>query len=275
VSGCEYIIQEIQKNGIGNLQYFDVSDNYIGGHTIEKLINSLVDSSLQGLSIDGNFFIPDALSLSKLQLLNVKYLSLRGIHWDLQTLETIIELLKNQQIEWIDLFAQTIHKHSDPDLSAQMAEDLFSFAPQSLHTLYFSNHRVLPMNMSAIFQMNLKSFTIANSGLASNSAEQFIPIIYHLEHLDLSDNYMEFKSSDFFLSCAKSKSLRFLALNGNSFWDAIPPQFFHDLQICHSPIETLRMRDCRLSNKSSKSIILLHSSGIMKFQVIFYLRQFQ
>ena len=265
-AGCKKLTEYLRTHQSTNLHYFDIGSNSIGADEISNFIAAASHTTLKGIAIDGNFFRPSSNELTKLQLIKMPFISARALHWDEATAVVIREVIEQDCIQWVDLSAQVIHQNSDPDLSGSMAEFVLSKASPSISTLIFANHRLDHMNFSCIARMNLTTLNLANSNLDSSEIEAMTTLVMRLESVDLSSNNMFFKTNAFLIACAESKTLKFLSLTDNNIGDVSISRFFDDLRENQSNITTLRLSNCGLNKRSSKSLVELLSTGKMRFK---------
>lgn len=263
--GCDSICTFFNSCPIIELQYLDIALNAIGSEGITKLLLSIPNTNIKSIALDGNFFQPSSDFLNPISSLSLHSISLRALHWDYPSAEIVRKLLQKPEIIWWDLSAQVIHQNSDPDLSSEMATFLFSDSPPHIQSLFFSNHGLTKFSLSFVLNMNLKSLTLSNSNISEQDIDIIVPIISKLEFLDLSYNYLRFKSNLILNACSESNSLRFLNLSANEIGDSNGFLFFQEMERNQSCIKTLKLRMCHLSKRSNIAIISLLSKGVMMF----------
>ena len=264
--GCEMLNEYLRKHLRTSLQYLDIGLNSIGGDEISRFLDIVSISSLRGVCVDGNFFVPSSNELGNLQKLRMPILSLRSLHWDDATVVVINQVLQQDFIEWVDLSAQVTHQNSDPDLSGSMAELLFNKSSESITKLIFANHRLDHMNFDVIVRLhNLKYLSLANSTLDPSEIDTLCPLIANLETLDLSYNNLNFRTNNFLTCCAQSKTLRELNLTNNNLVSK-NFTFFDELRENKSQIKKLYISNCGLKQKQSFSFIQLIASGEMNLE---------
>ena len=264
--GCALLNDYLRKHLDTSLQYIDIGLNSIGGDEISRFLDIVSYSTLKGVCVDGNFFVPSSNELGNLQKLRMPTLSLRSLHWDDATVVVINQVLQQDFIDWIDLSAQVTHQNSDPDLSGSMAELLFNNSSESITKLIFANHRLDHIDFNVFVRLhNLRYLCLANSTLDPGEIDTLCPLIANLETLDLSYNNLNFRTNNFLTCCAQSKSLRELNLTNNNLISK-NFTFFDELKENRSQIKKLYIANCGLKQKQSLSFVQLIASGAMDLE---------
>jgi hypothetical protein len=265
---CSLITAAIDRHEIGPLKYLDVSSNAIGADAIDKLLEAASKAHLEGIAVDANFFTPSAHTLRHFVGTPHAAISLRGIHWDGPSADTVAKALKSPGVKFWDLSAQVIHQHSDPDLSVGMAEFVMRDCSPDIEALFFSNHKLTGFNAGCLVSARLRALTISNSGIQADSLDSMIPLLNSLSFLDLSHNSITFREFTFLAAVVASPTMRCLFLSNNEIGDSLGARLFHAMLESDSELRLLRFRNCQLGKLSSSALIKLLGTGAMSFDEI-------
>ena len=248
-----------------SLTFLDISGNALGSTIIKEVLDVASKAGIQRITVDDNFLEPDAAALKPLLNATQSAVSVRGLHWEEECAVVMSSAMKNQNVRIWDISAQTIHKHSDPDMSPEMAASVLRDANPLIESLFVSNHKMYHADLSCLVHMQLKALTLSNSSLQEDSLAPIVPMLSRLVLLDLSDNSIVFRRSDFIASVASSQTLQYLFLSDNAVGDAYGRVLFAQMLESRSHIKTLRLRKCSLKNKSSYALMQLLASGQADF----------
>jgi hypothetical protein len=263
---CDLLTQVLQQNLTSNLKYLDVSSNGIGSAAIDKLLEVAALVGLQGIAVDANFFEPSAYYLRRLVGIEHEAVSLRGMHWDGPSAEVMSRAIKNEKVKFWDLSAQVIHQHSDPDLSATMVELIIRDCNPNLEALFFSNHRLVHINLAGLTRVHLQAFGMGNSGLQDDSLDSMIPLFQTLVFLGLPSNRLNFKNHAFIRALAESRTLKYVYFSNNEMQDATGKTLFEELCEHRSCIKVLQLRNCSLKKGSAAALLRYLGSGTADFE---------
>lgn len=262
---CKELLSAIRATEKQALTFLDISANSLGSTIIKEVLEVASKAGIQKISVDDNFLEPDAAALKPICTASHSAISLRGLHWDEESAEVVATALKNDVVKLWDLSAQTVHKHGDPDMSPEMALFVLSGCSTNIESLFLSNHKLVHADLSCLVHVELRALTLSNSSLQEDSLPHITPLLDRLVLLDLSDNSIVLRNTDFVAQVAASHSLEYLFLSDNTLGDAAGRVLFDQMLENGSNIKTLRLRNCFLKRQSSHALMRLLGSGHANF----------
>jgi hypothetical protein len=262
-AGCGLLTDFLKRNEIGELRYIDISSNGVGGGSIEEFLKAAAQTALAGVCVGSNFF--SNFQLTFLAETRHSALSVYGMDWDESHVLEFSAALKNPNVCYWDLSAQVVHRHSDPDLTAALAERLLAGCSTEIEYIVLANHQLDRFNLNCIAHVNLKGLSLANSKIEEPTLLTLIPLLDRLVWLDLSCNSVVFRRPTFLEAVAASKTLKTLLLSHNEIGDGNGRTLFDGLQRHQSPLSTLRVRNCGLRTHTSVAVVALLASGVCAF----------
>ncbi|OHT12796.1 hypothetical protein TRFO_17261 [Tritrichomonas foetus] len=259
---CNLFVEAMNNGKLQNIKNFDIGSNGIGATSINLLLKAIPKTSIEALSIDANFFSASAETIMRFYELNIRAASLRGITWDPESALKLKKALEvNKNIKFWDLSAQVIHKHSDPDFTSELAQELLTTAQPNIDALFMSNHNIQHINFSCLLHLQLKALTLTNSNLMSDSIEPILPMLNSLSFLDLSFNSISFRGPTFLKACANSPTLKYLFLSHNEIGDNGGAFLFEAMKENKSKLSSIRLRNCFLRHKSTAYLMEYLATG--------------
>jgi hypothetical protein len=260
---CRLLTSFLYHRLIRTLQSLDISPNGIGAVRIDDFLKPASTTTPAGVGLDGNFFEPSSASLTWFAKANHSAVSIKGDHGDHDSTHVMGAALKNPSIKYWDLGAQVVHQHSDPDLSAGLAQIMFSNCNPNIECILFANHQLNGFDLSCITHVQLKALSVANSRIEDDTIDTMIPLLDRLRWLELSYNSITFRSPAFLIAAAASPTLKVLILSHNDIGDSNGRLLFESMYHSKSQISTLRLRNCFLRKHSSAALLALLASGAM------------
>jgi hypothetical protein len=263
--GCELLTSFLLGGQIGELKYLDISSNGIGAAAIDRFLAAASKTTLAGVAVDANFFEPCADALKWFANTLHSAVSVKGLHWDRDSTTVMASALKNRSVKYWDLGAQVVHQHSDPDLSSEVTELMFTQCSPDIECILFTNHTLNGLSLDCISHVSLKALSLANSSIEDDTMDTLIPLLDRLVWLDVSYNSIIFRNPAFLVAAAGSPTLKVLILSHNDIGDGNGRALFEAMERNGSRLTTVRLRNCFLRKHSASALLSLLASGLCSF----------